>query len=558
MTVLIHTTFYYFYFLKNGAEVIQTATLERSITKHQAFGNHKTFYGHQNEQMLQKHFNCIKTSQSTVVDNSHREAALVSNAVFFSSDKSIQRSSSIIHNYTDLESCQTPVYPVRLFTNQTSNVVLDLENARFNKQAFWALPVVELGKDEMIIWSQIVFRYFEESNTLLVLSDLQTKIQDVNQRYSTNMHTNTGIDPFNLSTEIINSSIFLTKNKKGIISWIDSVRDCQSKPRSRMNVSMFSDINTNIENEKYIKNLYHNTCAAYGTGVEITKTWVEFKSIVLVVLFNNRFLRIIKYLEILYRPFFPKIVYCIPYQTEDEQLLNFDFNATVIQYKQNTGTNGGTNYICVHHVQRLRLKAEGYLFLADDVLVSPTLLKQLPIAVPAFPWRRPLVCDMQRPTWQNCNRWIHLKHGSKELRGVFKTYKDAFGSLPAQCLIKLQNATGLEEPILHTLSDIYYIPTHFMRNASNLFKVFYEHRVYLEVAVRTVLTCLSYPNHPLEINGHRDWSRRRSEFHRSVHHITSGTTLFLHPVKLSYVQQGQQKHVRSFCMDIIPYLHKGF
>ena len=525
--------------------------MQRLIQGKNAFGKYVSYKGNLTRSLLLKHFSCQLTSPAKLLEESHGEAMIVAESFLLGADQE----ESIRDKIPNDKRCVGRVRPMRILYNKSNFVVLDFENARFSKDTFWALPIIAIDTSEKLVWSKTVLHTLDLTQGLVLISNIKEKYfpKFPFSPGSSYLDSKRNVPvPSTTFSRIISSVNLSPLTKKDLYSWMQflKLKHLRNKPVAQ----------SRLQNGKSILQLYNATCSSFGADVQLGEPWVQFRTIILVVLFNNPFYSVIPYLELLYRPFFPSIIYCMPKtDTSDTHYgRNHKYNVTILYYKNSMQTPGATNYICGHMVKNLGLEAEGYFFISDDILVSLSLLKDLPLQVPAISLRYPPACDGQRPTFRNCNRWQYFKKSSAALKSLNRKYENQSNSLPYRCLQKIRNTTGYALPVLHALADIYYIPNSYMQEASILFKVFHEHRVFLEATVKYVLTCLTLPQHPIEMQGHHDWSATRLLFFKSVHLITSEKNAYLHPAKLSFLEKGIDSYVDSFCRDLIPYLHKGY
>ena len=539
--------------------MIQTATLQGIVQGKHGFGEYVWYENELTPSVLLKHFSCPPKLSDKGVRKSHGEAILVSESFLYGTHPrertTTTYNTTTQHHHHHTEAlCSDRATPILASSSHSDLLVLDLENARFSKEAFWALPIKEMDAYETQVWSKIVLHTFQMPHDLVLLSNVKVKLFSSVIRSSNFFQLNDTVRNSSLHGKSFTEAVSSMKvSKKDVLSW---VRFLNTESTQQTQSSVVKDVDGRYQNSEAILDLYNATCFSLGTDVQLGEPWVQFRTIVLVVLFNNPFYHVIPYLELLYRPFFPTMIYCMP--KDKHQRGQVPLNVTILHYESAKGSPGATNYICVHMVSQLRLPAQGFFFLSDDILVSLSLLKDFPLQLPAISIRYPNACDIQRPSFRNCDHWLHFRGSSVSLKSIYKKYGSQLNSLPYNCLKKLQNATGFKEPLLHALADIYYIPNKYMEEASSLFKIFHEHKVYLEAAVKYVLTCLTLPQYPIEMQGHHDWSRNRDLFYRSVHLLTSEKTSYLHPAKLSAVVKHKEKFVWSFCKELIPYLHRGY
>ena len=531
------------------------------------YGRCVTLQGNITIDKMIDYFKCTSTHHK--LTKRFSGAAIVSNVVLHGASRSIVKHCQRKSCY--FTGCAKHYNPV-LFDGKKGELIhLDLENAQFEKQAFWALPVTKMNTQDLLIWSQIVFKIIAHSKQHLFLSSAEVSGTAIyNYQLKEDMGlirniTQTNVDYFHKQASFssliheISLSKLSVAVKRQVLQWIVLIKTGREPLIS--NISGINHKNyakhLRFQNYNLVQRLYNETCFIYGSNVNFTHPWIRFGSIALVILFNHDFYNVIPYLELMYRPFFPQIIYCMPSNNMQEERKFLRFNVTIIYYQSKTRYPGGTNYLCVYHVQKLNLSAKGYLFVADDVLLSLSFIKRLPLSLPATVHNLPLACNMRAPA-PACKGWVHFSLSAKKMRSFDQHYRTQPSSLPCECMKRIRNMTGLEEPFVYDFSDIYYIPKRYMFNASNLLKAFYDFEVFLEVAVPNVLACLTSPKLPIQINGYADWSSQRNMFYKWVPKVTSEEMEFVHPAKLSMIHNGKPANAESFCRELIPYFHNGY
>ena len=151
-------------------------------------------------------------------------------------------------------------------------------------------------------------------------------------------------------------------------------------------------------------------------------------------MFNKPSYSAIPYLEVLYRPLYPYMVYCgpgYPNVEETPQLKPFQYN--FVSYGATPKSHprqGALTYECVNLTTSLHLPADGYMVIQDDILLAPRELERLSPSLtwfftpskfhPIFNWYG--IIDFKNVTackGSNCNvpitrgtvvTWRHYQH----------------------------------------------------------------------------------------------------------------------------------------------------
>jgi hypothetical protein len=97
----------------------------------------------------------------------------------------------------------------------------------------------------------------------------------------------------------------------------------------------------------------------------------------LIAIFNNAFYSTIPYIELLFRAFWPNILYCGPdTMTSSARVSYVSFGANVPGHRP-----GSFNYRCVVHAYSMYPHMPGgYFITGDDILLVPHLISPLPLS----------------------------------------------------------------------------------------------------------------------------------------------------------------------------------
>ena len=430
-------------------------SFDRTVKVMKRFGRKLLYKGNKTQHALLHHFNCSgKLLTSEIEEGDYSEPAMISKAfLFHQNGKPIVKYQGL----GDLPGCEDEVGPLQITSSE--KVGLDLDNALFDRKAFWALPVIRLNPFESLLWSQLVFQSLEVTNEMLLISQI-TIAPDIETMESTHIKVKSIIsellkgDFSNSSKSLISSPSILygilqevvktlelpSSTQRELLSWLAYIKTSMEQKNETLMHGNAQPGSVHMKNGEFIQNLYNETCFSHRPHINVTNPWIQFRSIVLVVLFNFPYYDVIPYLELLYRPFFPQIVYCLPKSGNRTAIEKYDLNITIVEYDDAPG-GGSTNYICVYHIQKLGLQAKGYFFAADDTFISRTTFEELPFHLPATVHRLPLFCDMCNTSYNGyrCDEWVHTEHATNELRSLNRKYQNQTMSLPHKCLQNLQN-----------------------------------------------------------------------------------------------------------------------
>ncbi len=304
---------------------------------------------------------------------------------------------------------------------------------------------------------------------------------------------------------------------------------------------------------------YQNT--SYFKKVTLSHPWTQFPNILLLVVFNNPTYESIPVVETLYRPFFPHILYCGPGMPDlniptlqQLKLLQFSF----CPYKPTPGVHlrGSFNYECVVNAINMHYHVEGILFVADDLLLAPSKIKDLQTNATWYV-----------PVWDTINddvrdpivvQWGFYRYRPELMRLWDRIERDQNGSLILhECYNRLVSLNGDRYRLNGGFADLYYVPQRIAEEFSYLSSIFLEQNTFLEIAVPTIFQCLDglanvqvldgeYRNE----NGGAPWLKFVDpKFQRRS---------YLHRTKWSFMSIGNPQrpsYQDFFCTKALPWLH---
>ncbi|KAH9499448.1 hypothetical protein Btru_077895 [Bulinus truncatus] len=257
-----------------------------------------------------------------------------------------------------------------------------------------------------------------------------------------------------------------------------------------------------------------------------------YHDILLVVVFNwPRHYGNVRYLDAMYSKVFPNIVYCgddapkFYEQTKSlEKLLSF------LELKLEGGYVG---YLCAVKAMEINYKVKGYLIMGDDVMFKHwkffNASKEhfwitydggfavINITKPKHPW----------PWW---GRPIGKAAYDKTMSDITSvTDFPEFVNNASSFQANLSDFTGNPDIIEGGLSDLYYIPASKRHDTMWYMRKFYKYKVFLEIAVPTVIRGLERKDKIVFIKGRSLLGINRVNPFR----IYSNADHFFHPMKLT-------------------------
>ena len=326
-----------------------------------------------------------------------------------------------------------------------------------------------------------------------------------------------------------------------------------------------------------IESLYMNTCTPKHTetsintktSINFAKPWFHMDNIVLLIIFNNPHYDVIPYLELLYRAFFPHILYCGPGfpDLETYPQLQRILHSFLSYGDTPSGHSAGVfNYKCTIMAMQIGYQVDGYLIIADDLLIFPHhfpelstrtfwYLPQHEIRIGAIKKLRECrlgMCDFY-PHWHWWEDYQQVTISALEQLRTKQTDSVAVN----QCYRQLVYLNGAEFRANGAYSDIYYIPNNYAKQFRELAEIFLENQVFLEIAIPTIINCLALPEDRVNLKGTANWEVDRDEpwlFFKSKYLVGKR---YLHPTKWGFLT-ATKTFTTFLCDSVLPYLHDVF
>lgn len=473
---------------------------------------------------------------------------------------------------------------------------LDLNNALYKKEMFWALPIMPFTNDgERAIWAYFVQACLAEIghhiqlNTVAerrVIANANSNLIDHADAVSirkiikaSNLKTLGLVDTYRviLAKMIVNKFVSLEKVKE-LTSWmnlsskmvgnIDRWHNAQPmtcphslmyRPWLRQNEETDAEplSSDRIQNINIVRNTYNKFCSnnkmhGYEIGKETTR---QFPKIALVVVYDGPQDDIIPFVETLYRPHFPIIVHCSPRISERMSRHRFGqfskrgWKYIFVEYKY----NGSLSYECVRLVTQLRLPVDGYLFIANDVIFSPH-------DIPKFSTNTPWISEPsgQCPTKKvggHCERWIPGRENTERMKRVYEFFNDNASPITYACSKTLEKITGKPNWFINGRSDVYYLPVSLALAMDAFLEVYIANRIDVEIAIPNLVHCL-WNGQIQKLRGLDVSDKLREHFNVSFDKMKSQNYTFLHPAKWRYVGNRLSHNLKVYCNEVVPFFHK--
>ena len=281
-----------------------------------------------------------------------------------------------------------------------------------------------------------------------------------------------------------------------------------------------------------------------------------------VIFFDGTIYSNILYLEDLHRHYYSQIIYCGPDASRFSAFYR-DLKKP-ISYIEVPPTQGFVAHDCVTRAMMLNYKVNGYLEIADDVILNSWTLDSIPrdrfwfqkdlriasrnqkemqdfaIAVPVVWW--PWVRD-------------DAKWGKKAMAETWKQFEKlrASGSRATKELVQvfletLQHNSGKPENFFYCSSDIFYVPAIHRRSWIFLGDIFLKNNVFLDIAVPTLMNGMDLTGNIVRLDGLYLWYTDRQNYASRY----GGFLNFFHPWKMGWIQKPQ--HANFMCSTILPFI----
>lgn len=249
-----------------------------------------------------------------------------------------------------------------------------------------------------------------------------------------------------------------------------------------------------------------------------------FKDILLVIVYNYPYYNSIKHFKDFYKPAFPNIVFCGPPDGKKSHVITVDVFRGVLGYE------------CLGKAIRQHPGYEGYFYINDDVILNywnfydfdKTSIWQSPNVFYSTPMYGPIT-----DKWY----WWVSSFGQPNCRQAYEHLTNISYGQTTLGYLK-DNGNGSLR-CFSGRSDVLYLPKQHAQTFSILSFIFYNHRVFLEIAVPTMLRIIEKQSHIKQLPGYyipgdvrkQDKRVTDSRFFWFIY-FTKKDHWFIHPFKL--------------------------
>ncbi|ELU17568.1 hypothetical protein CAPTEDRAFT_210933, partial [Capitella teleta] len=466
---------------------------------------------------------------------------------------------------------------------------MHFHNSAFLYDAFWALPFqFELSIWDNLQWSFILQRLIGLTGSNNKTNSVLVHIQDVQDELPPAIAIKTesvrvkllefqcNVDSFvdcasNLLSDLSNEKFIEKSTVESFLNWLkmlqrigyrfpsiihqglSSSMDCSEETIEFHPINFSTAMITKpylpkpmfpVANLDFISQLYHSTCDSvkmpFVNNIDFARPLVQYSEILLLVIFNGPVYAALPYVEALYRSFFPNIVYCGPGHPNYNILQNLkQLKISFISYHKSPKghVEGAFNYECLSIAIKMNYNVQGYLTIADDMVLFPSSIKN--------------------HTNHFDSVWFLPKGKSELLKSPgYGSAVAEYATSPQISGLKFLN--GAERRPNGGNADVFYIPKRLASPFSQLADIFFDFQVFLEIAVPTIIQCLEFPDEFQTLKGLGLWKQdRTSPWIYFTPQDMVGMN-FMHPTKWKSLSFGAKNNTEFYCNKIMPYMHDRF
>ena len=333
----------------------------------------------------------------------------------------------------------------------------------------------------------------------------------------------------------------------------------------------------------------------------------------LVIGFNFLHYESIPYIEALYRPSFPNILYCpnVPFkksqtvkyklfemrldtgpdsygaQTEDGEVRNltitldfytasrarvvFNVHYTLYDFSRLRNMPMETPFWCIEAAMLHAPQMKGYIYMGDDVIFHHWNVMHLdtnkfwwhenaPCEFYDFNLRRGLTCE--RGKGSGCNNqckeffWKWYVTHNNEINTT-KILMEKHSKQSQASWKNLQEYFDGRTALPIGGADFYYVPQMLNKQFLHLAEILRVARLWHEMAVPTIIFSLSKPKDIEVADLYYNWNYGTDRRKPSAWYDKTMKAVSVHPIKLGLISKNDTQHTRLFCDSIFPVAFKN-
>ncbi|XP_041355335.1 probable glycosyltransferase STELLO1 [Gigantopelta aegis] len=316
-----------------------------------------------------------------------------------------------------------------------------------------------------------------------------------------------------------------------------------------------------------MENPFNPICKNYrqkSAGKPVIPSAIQLiDDILLIIIFNRPgFLDNIAYLNYVHGRYFSHILMCAHSLDEFKKYAPTKNKVSFIEINLGVGVLG---YQCMMEAMQMGYDVKGYLQISDDVILNTWNIAKLPRNRIWFQSRMRVgrLASKRVPNihvgkhvvkhwWPWSSQW-----GVGQVYKVWQDYsailKDPKVAPIIQKFLKtLTENSRKPDGVYYEASDIYYIPSSLKEDYVFLSSWFLKERVYLEIAIPTVINGLARSSEIVRMPGTYLWYSDRVKFRKTF----NPSHCFLHPFKLKH-QLKEESGAKFYCEEYLPLIERS-
>ncbi|XP_067662712.1 uncharacterized protein [Haliotis asinina] len=400
-------------------------------------------------------------------------------------------------NYFPTAGSQPPVFlPRNTFTSLSSEITV------FRYDAFWALALTEIDFGDLVtqrfVWEIDgmvgIYSFAESSIRYQQRLERRTWIAALLKSWQCAVNSDL-LDCFgNVINRLGSEQLIEFSDVLRLREWISELRKTifqipqrqfhERKLNRSTTVGLIKIPQTKNPFNKFAYSFLKNLCPE----TDITFPHESIEDVALIITFNvPRFYKNIQSLEVMYRPYFPNIIYCGP---KLKAFKEFVSNFTTGNYIYVEAFKRGWYYMyeCTVEAMKLNIDVKGFLQIGDDTLVNPWNLYSQPrekIWLLKSFRRANASLDELKPRW---GWWRKVK---PRIQAVLNEMRDIAEHRPKRgfeyrFLQNFQNVSRNFTNLFIQTCDFIYMPTILKDNFTIMANLLLKHKVMIEIGFANI------------------------------------------------------------------------
>lgn len=279
----------------------------------------------------------------------------------------------------------------------------------------------------------------------------------------------------------------------------------------------------NIRGYRYLTDISKFCPNVTMSSLHITKiqNMKKFDNILLVIVFNNPTYQNVKYLEMMWRVFFPNIVYC---GGNIEQFKRQTKNVDVpLMFVEQKADNGQYYARCMVDTIEMGYDVDGYLYLHADSLLNVWQIYDLPLD--RFWTSKPnLISESLPDPYPEYKKPYGLKAYRKSLNELKNTDIARYRKFKET----LNKNTGKTDGFYWMYTDLVFFPRKYADDILFFMNVFCRNKLHHEITIATTISALEHISNWYIINGTHLMNDNQRDHYEDFYDVSRH---FLNPFK---------------------------